>query len=69
MTSEDAQQAARSVSRVLLHSYPHTDDITDDPERIASLLLGVEQSPELEGHSARVYRSGPERILVVEHRH
>ena len=69
LTADDATIAARGGTRILLHSYPHTEEITSDVRRVAALLDSVSLQPELEGHSARLYRRGDERILVIEHRH
>lgn len=69
MTREDALAALGGATRVLLHSYPHTDDITGDPKRVHALLAGVSLHPELEGHSARLFKNASERILVIDHFH
>ena len=69
LTAEDAKVAVGTANWVLLHSYPDTEDITKDTRRVAALLETVSLAPELEGHRARVYKSGSERILVIEHHH
>lgn len=69
MTSEDALVALGSATRVLLHSYPHADDITADTKRVRALLAGVSLHPELEGHSARLFKNASERVLVIDHFH
>lgn len=63
----DAKVAVGAVQRVLLHSYPDTIEL--DETRAEALIATVSIDPELEGHSARVYRRGDERILVIEHHH
>jgi len=69
LSSEDAAILVGAVSRVLLHSYPHTDDITADAKRVGALVAGVSLKPSLEGHSARLYKNDSERVLVIEHHH
>ncbi|TXK19049.1 hypothetical protein [Homoserinibacter sp. GY 40078] len=69
LTSADALASLNSVKRVLLHSYPHTTDITSDAKRVHTLLAGVELDPELEGHAARLYSGGGIAVLVIEHWH
>jgi hypothetical protein len=69
LTSEDALIALSDDTRVLLNSYPHTDDITADPKRVRRLLSQVTRDPDLEGHSASLYKNATERVLVIEHHH
>ncbi|CAN5370490.1 hypothetical protein BH09ACT4_BH09ACT4_18460 [soil metagenome] len=69
LSSADAAVAVNAVSRVLLHSYPDTNDITSDARQIAQLLSSIAIDPELEGHSARLYQRGEDRVLVIEHHH
>lgn len=56
MSHADARPAA-AASRVLLHSYPAVEDITEDTARVQRLLELVQTRPRVEKYSAQLYTS------------
>lgn len=69
LTCEEALTALIGGTRVLLHSYPHTKDITADHRLVKKLLGNVSLNYVLDGHSAQLYSNSVEQVLVIEHYH
>jgi hypothetical protein len=63
-----ATAAARAGMRTLLSSYPETTDITSERATVEALVAKVEGKTPTE-YGARIYASGEDRVLVIEHFH
>lgn len=63
-------RAAASGRRVLLASYLHpTEDITDMPVRVREALSQYSDDGELLTHTARLYTSASDSVLVFRWNH
>lgn len=69
ISAREAREALREPIRVLLHNYPHAEDITSDPRRVAAVLADTGDEYDLFHHTAEMYSDGTHHVLVFVYHH